>query len=109
MGKILTATLLGTLINDGVYLLDQPAPIPEWKNENGPRRKIRSGDILHTSRGLRFRAPHNPDFDPAGYPDHRYVYTGAVNSFEWTAKRPLQWAPKAVAATAIRSRSRETT
>jgi CubicO group peptidase (beta-lactamase class C family) len=97
MGKSLTATLLGTLIKDGVYSLDGPAPIPEWQNENDPRRKIRIADILHMSSGLRFRAPHDPDFDPAdGYPDHRYVYTGAVNSFEWAAKRPLQWAPNTV-------------
>jgi CubicO group peptidase (beta-lactamase class C family) len=97
MGKSLTATLLGTLIKDGVYALNQPAPIPEWQNENDPRRKIRIADILHMSSGLRFRAPHDPDFDPAaGYPDHRYVYTGAVNSFEWAVKRPLQWAPNTV-------------
>jgi CubicO group peptidase (beta-lactamase class C family) len=97
MGKSLTATLLGILIKDGVYSLDQPAPIPEWQNEHDPRKKIRITDILHMSSGLKFRAPHDPDFDPAdGYPDHRYVYTGAVNSFEWAAKRPLQWAPNTV-------------
>ena len=97
MGKSLTATLLGTLIEDGVYSLDQPAPIPEWQNENDPRKEIRIADILHMSSGLRFRAPRDPDFDPAdGYPDHRYVYTGAINSFEWAAKRPLQWRPNTV-------------
>ncbi|MFP6763280.1 MAG: serine hydrolase, partial [Planctomycetaceae bacterium] len=97
MGKSLTATLLGTLIRDGVYSLDQPAPIPEWQNEADPRRKIRIADILHMSSGLRFRAPQDPDFDPAdGYPDHRYIYTGAVNSFQWATERPLQWAPNTV-------------
>ncbi len=97
MGKSLTATLLGTLIKDGVYSLDQPAPIPEWQNDDDPRKKIRIADILHMSSGLRFRAPLDPDFDPAdGYPDHRYVYTGAVNSFKWAANRPLQWVPNTV-------------
>ena len=97
MGKSLTATLLGTLINEGVYSLEQPAPIPTWQNEDDPRRKIRIADILHMSSGLRFRAPHDPDFDPAlGYPDHRYVYTGAVNAFEWAVERPLQWPPNTV-------------
>jgi len=49
------------------------------------------------SSGLRFRAPQDPDFNPAlGYPDHIYVYTGAVNSFHWAATRPLQWPPNTV-------------
>jgi CubicO group peptidase (beta-lactamase class C family) len=91
MGKSLTATLMGILIIRGVYSLDQPAPIPQWQNEDDPRRKIRIQDILRMSSGLRFRAPADPDFDPAdGYPDHRYVYTGTVNSFKWAADRPLQ-------------------
>ncbi|MDP6722284.1 MAG: serine hydrolase domain-containing protein, partial [Pirellulaceae bacterium] len=85
------------LIKDGVYSLDQPAPIPEWQSKDDPRKKIRIADILHMSSGLRFRAPLDPDFDPAdGYPDHRYVYTGCVNSFKWAADRPLQWAPNSV-------------
>jgi CubicO group peptidase (beta-lactamase class C family) len=97
MGKSLTATLMGILIKDGVYSLDQPAPILQWQNEDDPRRKIRIKDILRMSSGLRFRAPADPDFDPAdGYPDHRYVYTGTVNSFKWAADRPLQWAPNTV-------------
>ena len=97
MGKSLTATLIGTLIKDGEYSLNQPAPIPEWQNDNDPRKNIRIEDILHMSSGLRFRAPQDPNFDPArGYPDHRYVYTGTVNSFEWAATRPLQWQPNTV-------------
>ena len=97
MGKSLTATLMGTLIKDDVYSLDQFAPVPEWQKENDPRRKIRIQDILRMSSGLRFRAPADPDFDLAdGYPDHRYVYTGTVNSFKWAVNRPLQWAPNTI-------------
>jgi len=97
MGKSLTATLVGILIKDGVYQLDQRAPIPEWQSKDDPRKKIRIADILRMSSGLRFRSPLDPDFDPAdGYPDHRYVYTGAVNSFKWTVNRPLQWKPNTV-------------
>jgi len=97
MGKSLTATLMGILINQGVYELDQFAPIPEWQNEGDERAKIRISDILHMSSGLRFRAPQDPDFDPAlGYPDHLYVYTGSVNSFQWAATRPQQWLPNSV-------------
>lgn len=97
MGKSLTATMLGVLIKQGVYVLDQPAPIPEWQREGDGRAQIKIKDILHMSSGLRFRAPQDPDFDPSiGYPDHLYVYTGCINSFQWAATRPQQWLPNTV-------------
>jgi CubicO group peptidase (beta-lactamase class C family) len=97
MGKSLTATLMGVLVQQGAYKLDEPAPIPEWQEEGDPRAKIRIEDILHMSSGLRFRAPMDPDYDPAiGYPDHLYVYTGGVNSFHYAATRPQQWPPNTV-------------
>ena len=97
MGKSMTATLLGMLIQQGVYTLDQPAPIPEWQGEGDPRGQIRISDILRMSSGLRFRAPQDPDYNPdLGYPDHLYVYTGSVNSFTYAATRPQQWPPNTV-------------
>jgi CubicO group peptidase (beta-lactamase class C family) len=97
MGKSLTATLIGVLIKQGVYDIWQPAPIPEWQGAGDPRAKIRIGDIMHISSGLRIRAPQDPDYDPAGpYPDHLYLYTGSVNSFHYAATRPLQWPPNTV-------------
>lgn len=98
MGKSLTATLMGLLIHQGAYSLDQTAPVPEWQvDKNDPRAKIRISDILHMSSGLRFRAPQDPDFNPdLGYPDHLYVYTGGINSFQWAATRPQQWPPNTI-------------
>jgi len=97
MGKSLTATLFGTLVRDGIYDLNQPAPIPEWQTSEDPRAKIRIADILHMSSGLRIRAPQDPDYDPSGpYPDHLYLYTGGVDSFHYAATRPLQWPPNTV-------------
>jgi CubicO group peptidase (beta-lactamase class C family) len=97
MGKSLTATMMGILIGQGVYTLDQPAPIPEWQQPGDPRAAIKIQDILHMSSGLRFRAPQDPDYDSTrGYPDHLYVYTGGINSFTWTAERPQQWPPNTV-------------
>jgi CubicO group peptidase (beta-lactamase class C family) len=97
MGKSLSATLLGVLIQEGVYTLEQPAPIPEWQEEGDPRQAIRIMDILRMSSGLRCRAPQDPDADPSlGYYDHLYLYTGTVNSFEWAATRPQQWEPNTV-------------
>ena len=97
MGKSLSATLLGVLMQQGVYDLYQPAPIPEWQEEGDNRQQIRIADILHMSSGLRCRAPQDPDADPSlGYYDHLYLYTGTINSFEWAATRPQQWEPNTV-------------
>jgi len=97
MGKSLTATLMGRLIQQGAYRLDQPAPVPQWQAAGDPRAAIRVMDLLRMSSGLRFRAPLDPDFDPSlGYPDHLYVYTSAGNTFEYSATRPPQWPPNSV-------------
>lgn len=97
MGKSLTATLMGVLIQQGKYELFQPAPIPEWQEPGDPRAQIRIADILRMSSGLRFRAPQDPDFNSElGYPDHLYVYTSSGNTFNWSATRPQQWAQNTV-------------
>jgi CubicO group peptidase (beta-lactamase class C family) len=97
MGKSLTATLMGMLIQQGVYQLDQPAPIPEWQEEGDPRAQIRISDLLRMSSGLRCRAPGEPGLDPSlGYLDHLYLYTGGANSFTWAATRPQEWPPNTV-------------
>jgi CubicO group peptidase (beta-lactamase class C family) len=97
MGKSITATLMGILIREGVYQLDQPAPIPEWQTSADPRARIRIRDLMQMSSGLRTRAPQDPDYDPTGpYPEHVYLYTGTVNAFHYAATRPLQWPPGTV-------------
>ena len=97
MGKSLTATLMGILIQRGIYTLNQPAPIPEWQGKDDARQKITIANILNMSSGIRIRAPQDPDYDPSlGYPDHLYLYTGGVNSFTYAATRPQQWPPNSV-------------
>lgn len=98
MGKSITATLMGIMIQQGVYNLYQPAPIPEWlEKKDDQRAKIRIADILRMSSGIRCRAPLDPDLDPGlGYPDHYYLYTGSVNSFKYAAGLPQQWPPNTV-------------
>ncbi len=97
MGKSITATLMGELVQEGVYDLWQPAPVEEWQGTGDPRRAIRIADLLRMSSGLRFVAPQDPDFDPAlGYPDHLYVYTGAIDAYRWAITRPPQWPPNTV-------------
>lgn len=93
MGKSVIATLLGVLMQQGAYTLDQPAPIPEWQSPNDPRRNIRIRDIMQMSSGLRIRAEQDPEYAYDGrLPDHWYYYT-APNAFAYAATRPQQWAP----------------
>jgi CubicO group peptidase (beta-lactamase class C family) len=97
MGKSVTATMMGVLIKQGAYTLDQPAPIPEWQSPGDPRQQIRISDILRMSSGIRIKAPGDPGLDlQGGYPDHLYLYTGRVNSFTYAATRPQEWPPNTV-------------
>ena len=92
MGKSLTATLFALLVKDGTYTLEQPAPVPAWRAPGDSRGAIRNVDLLRMSSGLRFIATQDPDYTPdKGYPDHFYVYTGAVDAFEYSINKPLQY------------------
>ena len=94
MGKSIVSTLFALMVKDGVYKLDQPAPIPEWQSPGDPRAKIRTTDLLRMSSGLRFIATQDPDYTPdKGYPDHFYMYTGAVDSFDYAVHQPVQFPP----------------
>ena len=94
MGKSITSTLFALLVKDGTYTLEQPAPVAAWQSPDDPRSKIRNIDLLRMSAGLRFIAEQDPDYTPdKGYPDHFYIYTGAVDAFEYSINRPLQFPP----------------
>jgi CubicO group peptidase (beta-lactamase class C family) len=94
MGKSLTATLFALLVKDGVYAINDPAPVPDWRVPGDPRGAIRIVDLLHMSSGLRFIAGQDPDYTvDKGYPDHTLVYTGAIDVFTHSLTRPLQFPP----------------
>jgi CubicO group peptidase (beta-lactamase class C family) len=94
MGKSLTATLFALLVKDGVYRVDDPVPVPEWRLPGDPRGAIRIADLLHMSSGLKFIAGQDPDYTPdKGYPDHTLIYTGAIDAFKHSMTRPLQFPP----------------
>ena len=103
MGKSLTATLVGRLMNDGHFGLDDPAPVPEWQTEGDPRAKIRISDLLRMSSGLQFTLTEVLDVTPEGtkvvrdcYPDHYYVYSGAMDIFRYVTSRPPLYEPNTV-------------
>ena len=92
MGKSITGTLIGILIQQGAFRLEDPAPVPEWRKTPGdPRAKIRVMDLLRMSSGLRF-SRGSPE-DRPGYHDHDLIYTGAIDAFQFSVTRELQFAP----------------
>lgn len=94
MGKSVIATLVGLLIHEGEFSLDDAAPVPEWQSPADPRSEIRIADLMHMSSGLNFTAPRDPDFSPeSGYPDHMYIYSGAIDSAAYSVNRPLEFPP----------------
>jgi CubicO group peptidase (beta-lactamase class C family) len=92
MGKSLAATLFALLVKDGVYTLEQPAPVPLWQKPGDPRSAIRNIDLLRMSAGLKFLGNQEPGSD-ATYPDHYYIYTGGIDAFEYSITRPQEYAP----------------
>jgi CubicO group peptidase (beta-lactamase class C family) len=50
MTKSITATLFGILEKQKGFNIYQPAPIPEWANDD--RKKITTNDLLHMNSGL---------------------------------------------------------
>ena len=108
MGKSITATLFALLVKDGTYTLEQPAPVPRGRSRTTRAREIRNIDLLRMSGGLKFLANQEPEYaHDKGYPDHFYIYTGAVDSFSTrsTARCSSRRTPEGAIATAIRSRS----
>jgi CubicO group peptidase (beta-lactamase class C family) len=94
MGKSITATLIGLLIQEGSLALDQPAPVPAWQADGDPRKAIAVRDLLNMSSGLHFTAPRDPDYsEDKGYPDHMFIYTGAIDAFEFSYGKSLQFPP----------------
>ncbi|MGI9629220.1 MAG: serine hydrolase, partial [Longimicrobiales bacterium] len=55
MGKSIVSALTGTLVQQGYFGLDDPAPVPAWRQAiHDPRSEIRIQDLLRMSGGLDF-------------------------------------------------------
>lgn len=94
MGKSLTATLIGRLMQMGKLSLDQKAPVKEWQREGDPRGEITIRHLLNMSSGLRFPSHRDSVVSvPISQLTHMYVYTGSINVFDFAVNRPLEFAP----------------
>jgi CubicO group peptidase (beta-lactamase class C family) len=52
MTKTVTAALVGILVGENRLKLDAPAPVPEWRDPNDPRRPITLSQLLRMTSGL---------------------------------------------------------
>jgi CubicO group peptidase (beta-lactamase class C family) len=98
MGKSLTATLVGILAHQGHFGLDDPAPVPAWHEDpEDPRGKIRIRDLMQMSSGLRFTADGQPSYEwGRAIPDHLFVYADAIDAFDLSITRPVEFPPQTV-------------
>jgi CubicO group peptidase (beta-lactamase class C family) len=97
MGKSLTAALVGLVIKDGAFSLDDPAPVPDWRRPGDPRGAIRVRDVMRMSSGLSFTGQDDRWMDPrTQYHDHFFIYAGAVNAFKYSIESPVEFRPNTV-------------
>ncbi len=97
MGKSVTASLIGVLVEQGLLTADQPAPIPAWRRAGDPRGRITVRDLLQMSSGLLFSGQDDPrEKYQHGLPDHLLVYAEAIDVFEFATSRPVEHPPQTV-------------
>ncbi|MBN9429106.1 MAG: serine hydrolase [Burkholderiales bacterium] len=97
MGKSVTATLLGVLVQQGLLSLDEPAPVPAWQQAGDPRAAITVRHLLQMSSGLQCSGPDEPRARwRLGLPDHFYVYGEACDTFAFALDRPSEHPPGTV-------------
>ncbi|MFI4980573.1 MAG: serine hydrolase domain-containing protein [Nevskiales bacterium] len=97
MGKSLTATMVGVLVEQGLLSIDQPVPIPAWRKPGDPRGPITLRDLLQMSGGLLFSGQDDKrEKWKLGVPDHLYIYAEAIDVFEFAISRPVEFPPGTV-------------
>ena len=94
MAKSLLQTLIGTLVGAGRLRIDEPAAVPEWQNEDDPRRAITVDQLLRMSSGLAFAEV----YDDSGFSDtiEMLFRSGKPDVAGYAAGKPLAAAPGSV-------------
>ena len=60
MSKSVTNALVGILVGQGRLSVKAPAPVPEWRSPDDPRREITLDQLLRMSSGLAFEEIYKP-------------------------------------------------
>ncbi len=93
-GKSITAALIGVLVQQGHFGLDDFAPVKEWKKEGDPRRQIRIRDLLRMSSGLDFA--NLGSSGPKSFireNEHNRIYFDALDVFKHAVEQPAEFPP----------------
>ena len=96
-GKSITATLAGVLVQQGELVIDNSAPVAEWRSQGDPRADITLADLMHMSSGLKFNnwgigRPRSLSSEN----DHFFIYFDAPNVFSHAVNRDLEFPPNTV-------------
>jgi CubicO group peptidase (beta-lactamase class C family) len=60
MAKTVTNALIGILVRDGRLAVDQPAPVPAWRDPHDPRHGISIDNLLRHNSGLALEETGSP-------------------------------------------------
>lgn len=96
MGKSITSALIGILINEGNFSLDDRAPIEEWSDPEDPRHEITIAHLLRMSSGLKFNKYETYEDFFSNDNNHNFVHFGAVNVFNYVTAPPQEFPPNTV-------------
>ena len=87
MAKSLTNAIVGILVQKGKLRLNDPAPVPEWRQEGDPRRRITLDQLMRMSSGLRFSEVYEPLQDVTN------MLYGSDDYAAYAASKPLETKP----------------
>jgi CubicO group peptidase (beta-lactamase class C family) len=96
MAKSVTATLIGFMVADGLLVLDDPAPVPEWKSAADQRGKITLRHLLNMASGLdHTESPEDGKTIYEADTTRLLFLDGRENVANYAEKRPMEAAPGA--------------
>ncbi len=87
MCKSVTNALVGILVRQKKLDIMLPAPVPEWQNEDDPRKKITLDQLLRMSSGLNFEERYGPLHDVT------HMLYGSYDFAAYAAAKPLDTKP----------------
>jgi CubicO group peptidase (beta-lactamase class C family) len=85
MTKSITNALIGILVKEGKLNIEQPAPIPEWRNDD--RHQITINHLLQASSGLKWSESY---FFPG---DFHNMFIHSDDKGGYAARRKLKYKP----------------
>ncbi len=94
MAKSVTATLIGFMVADGLLVLDDPAPVPEWTSAGDERGKITLRHLLQMTSGLDHTEIPEDGKEIYDVDTTRMLFMdGRENVARYAEKRPMEAPP----------------